>query len=45
MQVATGAVTLNGQRLVAGDGAAVTDERALELVGVEDGETLVFDLV
>jgi redox-sensitive bicupin YhaK (pirin superfamily) len=45
VQVATGAVTLNGQRLNAGDGAAVTDERALELVGLEDGETLVFDLV
>src|SRR5262245_10867489 len=45
VQVATGAVTLNGQRLKAGDGGAVTDEKALELVGVEDGETLVFDLV
>jgi Quercetinase C-terminal cupin domain len=37
-------LTLNGQRLSAGDGAAVTDEKALELVGVEDGEALVFDL-
>jgi quercetin 2,3-dioxygenase len=45
VQVATGAVTLNGQHLKAGDGAAVTDEKALELVGVEEGETLVFDLV
>jgi quercetin 2,3-dioxygenase len=45
VQVATGAVTLNGKRLNAGDGAAVTDESSLELVGVEDGETLVFDLV
>jgi quercetin 2,3-dioxygenase len=44
VQVATGALTLNGQRLSAGDGAAVTDEKALELVGVEDGEALVFDL-
>jgi redox-sensitive bicupin YhaK (pirin superfamily) len=44
VQVATGAVTLNGQRLNAGDGAAVEGEAALELVGVEDGETLVFDL-
>ena len=44
VQVATGAVTLNGKRLNAGDGAAVTDETSLELVGVEDGETLVFDL-
>jgi quercetin 2,3-dioxygenase len=45
VQVATGAVTLNGQRLQAGDGAAVTDEKEVELVGVEEGETLVFDLV
>jgi redox-sensitive bicupin YhaK (pirin superfamily) len=45
VQVATGAVTLNGKRLNAGDGAAVTDEKELELVGVEEGETLVFDLV
>jgi|SRR5262245_806769 len=44
IQVATGALTLNGQRLNAGDGAAVTDEKSLELVGVEDGEALVFDL-
>jgi len=44
VQVATGAVTLNGKRLNAGDGAAIESESALELVGVEDGETLVFDL-
>ena len=44
VQVATGAVTLNGKKLVAGDGAAVENESTLELVGVEDGETLVFDL-
>jgi hypothetical protein len=30
--------------LSAGDGAAVENESALELVGVEDGETLLFDL-
>jgi redox-sensitive bicupin YhaK (pirin superfamily) len=45
VQVATGAVTLNGRRLETGDAAAVEGETALELVGVEDGETLVFDLV
>src|SRR5262245_29822005 len=44
VQVAAGAVTLNGKRLTAGDGAAVENESALELVGVEDGETLLFDL-
>jgi redox-sensitive bicupin YhaK (pirin superfamily) len=45
VQVATGAVTLNGKRLNAGDGAAITDEKELDLVGVESGETLLFDLV
>ena len=45
IQVAAGTVTLNGKRLNTGDGAAVTDEKELELVGVENGETLVFDLV
>jgi redox-sensitive bicupin YhaK (pirin superfamily) len=44
VQVATGAVTLNGKRLTAGDGAAVENESALELVGVADGEILLFDL-
>jgi len=44
VQVATGSVTLNGKTLAAGDGAAVENESALELVGVEDGETLLFDL-
>jgi redox-sensitive bicupin YhaK (pirin superfamily) len=45
VQVAAGAVTLNGKRLNTGDGAAVTDEKELDLIGVENGETLVFDLV
>ena len=44
VQVATGSVRLNGKELVAGDGAAVENEAVLELVGVRDGETLVFDL-
>jgi redox-sensitive bicupin YhaK (pirin superfamily) len=44
VQVATGAMTLNGRRLNTGDGAAVTDEQQLVLVGVEDGEALLFDL-
>lgn len=44
VQVATGAVTLNGRRLDTGDGAAIEKEAVLELAGVEDGETLVFDL-
>jgi quercetin 2,3-dioxygenase len=44
VQVATGSITLNGQTLRAGDGAAIENESQLELVGVEYGETLVFDL-
>lgn len=45
VQVATGSITLNGQSLKTGDGAAITEETELELVGVDEGETLVFDLV
>ena len=44
VQVATGAITLNGKRLGTGDSAAIEDESTLELVGVEPGETLLFDL-
>src|SRR5882672_5157135 len=40
---ARGAVSVNGQRLGEGDGAAVSDERALALDG-HGGEVLVFDL-
>ncbi len=45
VQVARGSVTLNGTKLGAGDGAAVSQEKALELTGVEDAEVLLFDLV
>src|SRR5262249_39635671 len=44
VQVATGVATLNGRRLETGDSAAVEGETVLELLGIEDGETLVFDL-
>jgi quercetin 2,3-dioxygenase len=44
VQVATGAVKLNGKLLKTGDGAAIEDETALELVGIEEGETVLFDL-
>jgi redox-sensitive bicupin YhaK (pirin superfamily) len=44
VQVARGAVRVNGQQLAAGDGAALSDERELKLEGVEDAEVLVFDL-
>lgn len=44
VQVARGAVTLNGQSLGEGDGAAASGEKAVTLVGVEPAEVLVFDL-
>ena len=44
VHVARGALTLNGQRLGAGDGAAVSGESSLTLVGEKDAEALLFDL-
>ncbi|TMA26026.1 MAG: pirin family protein [Deltaproteobacteria bacterium] len=44
LQVARGAVELNGQRLETGDGAAVSDERALSILGRGGAEILLFDL-
>jgi redox-sensitive bicupin YhaK (pirin superfamily) len=46
VQVARGAVLLNGQRLAEGDGAAVVDEPALSIAGADtSAEVLVFDLL
>jgi len=44
VQVARGSVKLNGKKLETGDGAAISEEKSLELAGVEDAEVLVFDL-
>ena len=44
VQVARGSVTLNGNPLETGDGAAISAEKAVELVGVKDAEVLLFDL-
>jgi redox-sensitive bicupin YhaK (pirin superfamily) len=44
VQVARGSVTLNGKPLEVGDGAAISQEQALELTGVKDAEVLLFDL-
>ena len=46
VQVARGAVTVNGERLRAGDGLAATGEAALDLAGSggADAVVLVFDL-
>jgi redox-sensitive bicupin YhaK (pirin superfamily) len=44
VQVARGAVLLNGEPLSAGDGAAVTDEPALTIRASQPAEVLLFDL-
>jgi quercetin 2,3-dioxygenase len=44
VQVARGAVELNGQQLKQGDGAAISEERELRIVGTEPSEILLFDL-
>jgi redox-sensitive bicupin YhaK (pirin superfamily) len=44
VQVARGSVTLNGQKLETGDGAAISAEKTLELQGVDKAEVLLFDL-
>lgn len=44
IQVARGTVSANGLTLEAGDGAAVSDETALDVTASTDAEVLVFDL-
>jgi quercetin 2,3-dioxygenase len=44
VQVARGSVKLNGKALQEGDGAAVSEEKAVELTGVKGAEVLLFDL-
>ena len=44
VQVARGSVTLNGEPLEAGDGAAISAEKSLQLAAVNDAEVLLFDL-
>lgn len=44
LQVAKGAVELNGKPLKQGDGAAVSDESKLTIKATEDAEVLLFDL-
>ena len=44
LQVAKGAVELNGKPLSQGDGAAVSEEQKLTIKGAEDAEILLFDL-
>jgi redox-sensitive bicupin YhaK (pirin superfamily) len=44
LQVARGSVTLNGQPLETGDGAAISEEKSINLTGVNEAEVLLFDL-
>ena len=44
VQVARGSVTLNGTKLEEGDGAAISNEKTLELTGADKAEVLLFDL-
>lgn len=44
LQVAKGAVELNGTKLEQGDGAAISDEQKLAIKGAQDAEILLFDL-
>jgi hypothetical protein len=44
VHVARGSVALNDQRLGAGDGAKISDERELRLSGGQGAEVLLFDL-
>ncbi|MBK8481010.1 MAG: pirin family protein [Proteobacteria bacterium] len=44
LQVVGGSVALGGERLDAGDGAAISDETSIELRATEDAELLFFDL-
>ena len=44
VQVARGSVTLNGKKLETGDGAAISEEKKLEIIGADEAEVLLFDL-
>lgn len=44
VQVARGSVTFNGTKLETGDGAAISEEKSVELQGGNDAEVLLFDL-
>ena len=44
VQVTHGAIELNGKKMAAGDGAAISDERALAITAQQPSEILLFDL-
>ena len=43
-QVASGSVTLNGEKLEAGDGVAIRGIPTLEITGTSSSEVLLFDM-
>jgi quercetin 2,3-dioxygenase len=45
VQVARGAIELNGERLEAGDGAAIENVSSLAISGTKSSEVLVFDMI
>ena len=44
IQIARGAVELNGKSLAQGDGAAISDEKKITIKGTDEAEVLLFDL-
>jgi len=44
VQVARGRIRINGQEIAAGDGAAIRDEKQIEIRGESPAEVLLFDL-
>lgn len=44
VQLARGSVTVNGERLSAGDGAALSDEPLITIAATSDAELLLFDM-
>jgi hypothetical protein len=44
LQLISGPISLNGQRLEAGDGAAIEQEQQLEITAQDNSELLLFDL-
>ncbi|HEV3438721.1 MAG TPA: pirin family protein [Gemmata sp.] len=44
LHLATGSATVNGEKVIAGDGIAIENETAVMVTGTEPGEVLLFDL-
>jgi redox-sensitive bicupin YhaK (pirin superfamily) len=44
IQIVRGAIKLRGEKMAAGDGAAITDETILDFIAVQPSEVMLFDL-